>query len=225
MCINFSSNLSDNATNDQDLDLPIAVRNEVRSCTKHPIANHVSSEKSSQEYRNFISSVDNIDIAQNFHEFVVVLEWNTVVMEEIKALEKNDTWQLSHLPKGVEGSWMKMDILSKKQRKWECKQLDIKNDFLNGDLEEDVYMRIPHELDTSGNSRKVCKLKRSLYRLKQSPRAWPADTPMESNVKIGEENESQPIDKERYQKLVGKLIYLTHTRPDIGFLLAWLAAT
>lgn len=40
----------------------------------------------------------------------------------------------------------------------------------------------------------------------------PADTPMESNVKIGEEKESPPIDKEMYQRLVGRLIYLTHTR-------------
>ena len=45
----------------------------------------------------------------------------------------------------------------------------------------------------------------------------PAATPMESTYKAGLEKESPPIDKGRYQRLVGKLIYLSHTRPDIGF--------
>ncbi|XP_057452108.1 uncharacterized mitochondrial protein AtMg00810-like [Lotus japonicus] len=42
-----------------------------------------------------------------------------------------------------------------------------------------------------------------------------ANTPIEP-VKRSEE-ESIPADKDRYQSLVGKLLYLTHTRPDIGF--------
>ena len=45
----------------------------------------------------------------------------------------------------------------------------------------------------------------------------PADTPMESTYKIGLKEDSPPVDTGRYQQLVGKLIYLSHTRPDIGF--------
>jgi hypothetical protein len=44
----------------------------------------------------------------------------------------------------------------------------------------------------------------------------PTDTPMDPNVKLWEKGDT-PIDTGRYQKLVGKLIYLAHTRPDIVF--------
>ena len=45
----------------------------------------------------------------------------------------------------------------------------------------------------------------------------PLDIPMDSNVKLGLDQEGPSVDKGRYQQLVGKLIYLTHTRPDIRF--------
>ncbi|KAL6347322.1 hypothetical protein AAG906_016750 [Vitis piasezkii] len=40
---------------------------------------------------------------------------------------------------------------------------------------------------------------------------------MDTTVKLEESDGSAPVDKGRYQRLVGKLIYLSHTRPDIGF--------
>ena len=45
----------------------------------------------------------------------------------------------------------------------------------------------------------------------------PVETPMDSTVKLEESDGSPPVDKGRYQRLMGKLIYLSHTRPDIGF--------
>ena len=53
---------------------------------------------------------------------------------------------------------------------WSLNQLDVKNGFLNGDLEEEVYMEPPPGFTEKFGS-KVCRLKRSLYGLKQSPRA------------------------------------------------------
>ena len=207
---------------------------------------------------------------------------------------------------------------------WALNQLDVKNAFLNGDLEEEAYMEIPPSFEGNNDFNKVCKLWKALYGLKQSPRAWfdkftkvikkngytqrqsdhtllvkfstgrkiailivyaddtiltgdydeeevslknllakefeikdlgdlkyflgmevawskkgicisqrkcildlleetgmlgckPLDIPMDSNVKLGLDQDSPSIDKGQYQQLVGKLIYLSHTRPDIEF--------
>ncbi|CAL8995150.1 unnamed protein product [Prunus brigantina] len=46
----------------------------------------------------------------------------------------------------------------------------------------------------------------------------PADTPIEMNHKLCEGMDQEPTNKEQYQRLVGRLIYLAHTRPDIAYL-------
>ena len=51
-------------------------------------------------------------------------------------------------------------------------QMDVKLDFLNGDLNEEVYMEQPEGFKLSDNPDLVCKLKKDLYGLKQAPRAW-----------------------------------------------------
>jgi Reverse transcriptase (RNA-dependent DNA polymerase) len=206
---------------------------------------------------------------------------------------------------------------------WDLYQMDVKNTFFQGIMEEEVYMTLPPGHKNTSNPSLVCRLKKTIYGLKQSPRAWyanlsfsllknnfikstadssmfikhsqnttiivlvyvddiiitgndneeikrvkkclkdefdikdlgklsyfleieiahsrkglflsqrkyiidllketgklgakPASTPMETNTKLGLENGESLPDIGHYQKLVGKLIYLTVTRPDIAF--------
>jgi hypothetical protein len=53
----------------------------------------------------------------------------------------------------------------------EIHQMDVKTTFLNGDLEEEIYMEQPEGFTEEGEHL-VCKLHKSLYGLKQSPKAW-----------------------------------------------------
>jgi hypothetical protein len=50
--------------------------------------------------------------------------------------------------------------------------MDAKSSFLNGELEEEVYIEQPEGFQLLENINCVCKLKKALYDLKQAPRAW-----------------------------------------------------
>ncbi|KAH9672047.1 hypothetical protein KPL70_017573 [Citrus sinensis] len=139
--------------------------------------------------------------------------------EEIKAIVKNDTWELTTLLKGHKAIGVKWVYKTKRnvrgeierhkaklvakgysqkvgidydgvftlvarletirliislaaQNKWKIFQMDVKSAFLNGFFEEEVYIEQPLGYVVKGHEDKVLRLKKAVYGLKQTPRAW-----------------------------------------------------
>ncbi|KAE8735701.1 UDP-Glycosyltransferase superfamily protein isoform 3 [Hibiscus syriacus] len=118
----------------------------------------------------------------NFQEAVQEKKWRDAMDEEIKAIEKNDTWKLTSLPKGHKAidevfapvarlETIRLIISLAAQNKWKI-QDGCKSAFLNGVLEEELYIQQPSGYEVKGHEDKVLKLKKALYGLKQAPRAW-----------------------------------------------------
>lgn len=55
---------------------------------------------------------------------------------------------------------------------WEVHHLDVKSAFLNGEIQEEVYVKQPQGYEKKGEEHKVYKLLKALYGLRQAPRAW-----------------------------------------------------
>ena len=172
----------------------------------------------SDEAKVFMGKVSSEQVPRNIEEAILYEHWKIAVYDEMKALQNNNTWELTTLPdrkKPVGCKWVftvkykadgtveryKARLVAKGYTQtygidyqetfspvaklntirillslaanldWPLHQFDVKNTFLHGDLEEEVYMDIPPGF-TGIKGKMVCRLTKSLYGLKQSPRAW-----------------------------------------------------
>ena len=55
---------------------------------------------------------------------------------------------------------------------WEIHQMDVESAFLNGVLNEEIYMEQPQGIIAAGQEKKVCRLKKAIYGLKQASCTW-----------------------------------------------------
>ncbi|KAK4381367.1 Retrovirus-related Pol polyprotein from transposon RE1 [Sesamum angolense] len=99
-------------------------------------------------------------------------EWQQAMHQELTALEENKTWEVVDLPsdKRAIGFTVRIFLALASGYSWAIHQVDINNAFLHGYLDEDIYMIPPEGYNVSQG--KVCKLRRSLYGLKQASRQW-----------------------------------------------------
>ncbi|GJS12548.1 copia protein [Tanacetum coccineum] len=106
-------------------------------------------------------------------------------------------------------------------------QMELKKDFLNGELKEEVYVSQPEGFVDQDNPSHVYKLKKALYGLKQAPHACDSiDTPMVEKSKL-KNLQGTPVDATLYRGMIRSLMYLTSSRPDLIYavcLCAWYEA-
>ncbi|GJY67542.1 retrovirus-related pol polyprotein from transposon TNT 1-94 [Tanacetum coccineum] len=99
-----------------------------------------------------------------------------------------------------------------------------KTAFLFGILREEVYVSQPEGFVDQDNPNHVYKLKKALYRLKQTPRAC---TSMVEKSKLDADTQGKEVDPTRYRRMISSLMYLTSSRPDLIFVVcmsAWYQA-
>ncbi|KAK8505509.1 hypothetical protein V6N12_075851 [Hibiscus sabdariffa] len=117
-------------------------------------------------------------------------KWFEAMRSEMDSMSNNQVWTLVEPPEGIKPigcKWVfkkKTDMDGNVQtykgrlvakaafHDYEIWQMDVKTVFLNGKLEEDVYVTQPEGFVTPENSGMVCKLQRSIYGLKQASRSW-----------------------------------------------------
>ena len=180
----------------------------------------MSNHRLSESNKSFVNQLSTVSIPNGVQEALADPRWKAAMNEEMKSLQKNETWELVDRPprkKPVGYRWVytvkhkedgtierfKARLVAKGYTQtygidytdtfapiakintvrvlmslaanlnWPLQQFDVKNIFLHGELFEEVYMDLPPGcLIPEVHCRKVCKLKKSLYGLKQSPRAW-----------------------------------------------------
>ena len=87
-------------SNKLNLDVPIAFRKSVRSCTQHPIAMFVSYHRLNSSFKAFTTNFCNVNTPKTIQDALESLKWKEVVMEEMTALHKNQTWDFVGLSHG-----------------------------------------------------------------------------------------------------------------------------
>ncbi|GJT02678.1 putative reverse transcriptase, RNA-dependent DNA polymerase [Tanacetum coccineum] len=114
-------------------------------------------------------------------------------------------------------------------------QMDVKSAFLYGKIDEEVYVSQPPGFIDPKYPKKVYKVVKALYGLHQAPRACQdkyvaeilkkfdfasvktASTPIETQNPLVKDEEASDVDVHLYRSMIGSLMYLTASRPDIMF--------
>lgn len=92
-------------------------------------------------------------------------------------------------------------------------QVDVATAFLNGTLEEEVFMKQPEGFEVKGKEHLVCRLKKSIYGLKQSPRCWNAA--LDNQLKQMGFTQSQNDPCIYHRKIGGEMFYIAVYVDDI----------
>nr|GEW56946.1 hypothetical protein [Tanacetum cinerariifolium] len=104
-------------------------------------------------------------------------------------------------------------------------QMDVKSAFLYGTIEEEVYVCQPPGFEDPDHPNKVYNVVKELYGLHQAPRAWKfgltkgksASTSIDTKKPLLKDPDGEDVDVHTYRSMIGSLMYLNSSRPDIMF--------
>nr|GEV37469.1 hypothetical protein [Tanacetum cinerariifolium] len=206
-----------------------------------------------------ISSVTNAPVQHRRHD----------MDQEIQAIERNNTWELTTLPSGGKSIGVKWVFKTKLNENEEvdnykarlvakgyCQEYGYDYaevfapvaPFLHGEIKEEVFIDQPPGYELKGKESKVYRLKKALYGLKQAPRAcrylrflrsqtmnefdmtnlgkmryFLVHNPAVHGLKLTKDEEGTKVDGTIYRQIVGSLMYLTNTRPDLMFIVSMIS--
>lgn len=89
-----------NSKSPKSYELPMDLRKPARSYTLHPISKFVSFNTLFTRFHALTTSLDRIEISKNIHEVLKILQLREAVVEEIKTMKKNRTWDVIEISKG-----------------------------------------------------------------------------------------------------------------------------
>ncbi|GKB31582.1 putative RNA-directed DNA polymerase [Tanacetum coccineum] len=178
----------------------------------------------SNQAKVFDSSLYSKEISTNTEQALKSRQWRNAMEEEMRALIKNNTWEKCVLPPGkktVRCRWVftikykpdgddKEEITKLKKNlftEFEMKDLENLKYFLGIEVLRSKQGKFMHQ------RKYVCDLLAETGMIDCKP----VEIPMIMNQKLSNKETTDRADKGRYQRMVGKLIYLSHTRPDIAY--------
>ncbi|KAI3761309.1 hypothetical protein L1987_51721 [Smallanthus sonchifolius] len=207
----------------------------------------------SPDSQQLLLNLDSVKEPSSYQEAANHPAWQEAKTKEFNALERNQTWEKAGIDfnetfsPDVKMTTIRSLIAVATKRQWGLYQLDVKNAFLHGDLDEDIYMLPPPGMPLSSpdhikdlgtlNYFLGIEVLKSPSGLIMTQRKFVKDLLIEfstddvSSVSYPlllhlqlKLNEGQVLDDPlAYHRLVGKLNYLTHTRPDLAFAVQFLS--
>nr|GEV87468.1 uncharacterized mitochondrial protein AtMg00810-like [Tanacetum cinerariifolium] len=164
----------------------------------------------------------------------------TSITEELLQFKMQKVWILVDLPHGKRAIVARIEAIRlfltyASFMGFMVYQMDVKSAFLYGIIEEDVYVCQPPGFQDPDHSDKVYKVVKALYGLHQAPRACQdkyvvkilkkfgltegksASTPIDTEKPLLKDPDGKDVDVHIYMSMIGSLMYLTSSRPDIMF--------
>nr|GEY84371.1 hypothetical protein [Tanacetum cinerariifolium] len=170
----------------------------------------------------------------NVAEALRDVDWVSAMQEELDQFARLNVWRLVPRPEGkstfvsvtrIEA--IRLFLAYAAHKDFTVFQMDVKTSFLNGILKEEVYVGQPLGFVSKQYPDHVYALDKALYGLKQAPRAWydvllqflieSVLTPLVEQAKLKLNLVGKPVDHTDYQSMIGSLMYVTSSRPDIMF--------